>query len=78
MTTALKRARKARNQTLKDVASAVGVDIGNLSRIERQRQRASLALAERLVKHFDGDISEMDVLYPERDSCRTAEGVNNG
>lgn len=67
----LKRARLSRSWTLADVTArlaAMGdrVDSGNLSRIERGAQKASTALAEKLVQVFEGDLTEMHILYPER------------
>lgn len=67
----LKRARQSRSWTLADVSTrlaALGdrVDSGNLSRIERGAQRASAALAEKLVLVFEGDLTEIHILYPER------------
>lgn len=67
----LKRARISRNWTLADVTArlaALGdrVDSGNLSRVERGAQRASTSLAEKLVQVFEGDLTEIHILYPER------------
>lgn len=70
--TPLKKARIARGWTLTEVSdrlAAVGADrtdTGNLSRIERCEQRASATLAENLCRVFEGDISELHILYPER------------
>ncbi|WP_282361431.1 helix-turn-helix transcriptional regulator [Pseudomonas sp. PS01300] len=67
----LKRARLSRNWTLADVTArlaALGdrVDSGNLSRVEGGAQRASTGLAEKLVQVFEGDLTEIHILYPER------------
>lgn len=67
----LKRARLSRNWTLADVTArlaALGdrVDSGNLSRVERGTQRASIGLAEKLVQVYEGDLTEIHILYPER------------
>jgi len=67
----LKRARLSRNWTLVDVTvrlAALGdrVDSGNLSRVERGTQRASIGLAEKLVQVYEGDLTEIHILYPER------------
>ncbi len=48
------------------VASAVGLDTGNLSRIERRQQRASPSTAEALANFFDRSVTEEQILYPER------------
>lgn len=55
-----------RQLTLQDVAQAVGTDTGNLSRIERGLQIPSKELAEALVKFFDHEITETQLIYPER------------
>lgn len=67
----LKRARQSRSWTLAEVSArldALGdrVDPANLSRVERGVQKASTALAEKLVQVFEGDLTEMHILYPER------------
>nr|WP_225777062.1 helix-turn-helix transcriptional regulator [Pseudomonas sp. Marseille-Q3773] len=67
----LKRARLSRSWTLADVTARLAVmgdrvDSGNLSRIERGAQKTSTALAEKLVQVFEGDLTEMHILYPER------------
>lgn len=67
----LKRARLSRKWTLADVTArlaALGdrVDSGNLSRVERGTQRASTGLAEKLVLVFEGELTEIHILYPER------------
>lgn len=70
--TPLKKARIARGWTLTEVsdrlaaAGADRTDTGNLSRVERAEQRASTALAENLCRIFDGEITELHILYPER------------
>lgn len=69
--TPLKRARLANKWTLADVSARLAqlgdaVDSGNLSRVERGVQRASAPLAESLCKVFDGEITEIHILYPER------------
>jgi len=69
--TPLKRARTARKWTLADVSArlaqlGVTIDTGNLSRIERGTQCSSASLAESLSRVFDGEITEIHILYPER------------
>ncbi|MCC3679207.1 helix-turn-helix transcriptional regulator [Staphylococcus epidermidis] len=69
--TPLKKARKAKQWRLADLArqlQAVGceIDTGNLSRIENGKQQASTALAEKLSQVFDGELDELQILYPER------------
>ena len=69
--TPLKRARLDKKWTLADVSARLAqigdaIDSGNLSRVERGVQRASAVLAENLSKVFDGEITEIHILYPER------------
>lgn len=65
--TPLKKARVARGQTLAEVATIVGTDVGNLSRIERGIQVPSPSLASKLATHFKKDgLTEIHILYPER------------
>lgn len=66
MTSPLKVARLKRELTLQHVADAVGIDTGNLSRIERGTQVPSKDLAEKLVNFFNGEIDEIQIIYPER------------
>ncbi|HGJ5875192.1 MAG TPA: XRE family transcriptional regulator [Arsenophonus sp.] len=47
-------------------ASVINCDVGNLSRLERDAQVASLQMAERLSKFYGGMISEIQILYPQR------------
>lgn len=69
--TPLKKARLEKGWRLADVVSRLSrlgssIDTGNLSRIERGDQRPSPSLAENLSKVFDGEITEIHILYPER------------
>ncbi|MDX7992982.1 helix-turn-helix transcriptional regulator [Xenorhabdus littoralis] len=66
MDTPLRKIRKELGLTLIQVASAVGCDTGNLSRMERGLQKPTLNLAEKLVIFFDKKIDEIQILYPER------------
>ena len=66
MKTKLYTVRKSEGLTLQQMAAFVGVDAGNLSRLERGMQGASLSLAEKISKLFHGKISEIEILYPER------------
>lgn len=66
VSTPLRRLRESRKQTLKDVSSALDIDTGNLSRIERGLQ-VSPDVAAKLVNYFGRQhISELEILYPER------------
>ena len=66
MSSPLRRTRIARKQTLTELALSVGTDPGNLSRIESGKQTASPALAEKIARHFGYELSEIQILYPER------------
>ena len=66
MKSPLRKARERTGQTIVEVCRAVGTDPGNLSRVENGKQRSSTVLAERLAKHFGSDLTEMEILYPER------------
>lgn len=65
-TTPLRIERLRKKLRLKDVAKAVNIDTGNLSRIERGVQKPSLDLTESLVSFFGNAVSELEILYPER------------
>lgn len=62
----LKSVRLKHKKTLQDVADAVGIDTGNLSRIERGLQVPSKDLTEKLARHFDNEVTETQIIYPER------------
>jgi len=64
--TPLQRARHARKLSLEQVAEAVGTDTGNLSRIERGQQVPSSSLTEKLAKYFGNEVTETQIIYPER------------
>lgn len=66
MNSPLKQARRHRKMTLQQVANAVGIDTGNLSRIERGQQTPSKKLTEKLVAFFDREVTEVQILFPER------------
>jgi putative transcriptional regulator len=65
--TPLRFIRQQRNLSLQEVCDGIGgFDQGNLSRIERGETGASVEVAAKLAKFFDGAINEMQILYPER------------
>ncbi|WP_272676756.1 helix-turn-helix domain-containing protein [Providencia sp. PROV076] len=66
MQTKLRVLRKMQKITLTEIAKAVSIDTASLSRIERGLQKTSLETAEKLSVFFNGEISEMEILYPER------------
>ncbi|MDF7657607.1 helix-turn-helix transcriptional regulator [Erwiniaceae bacterium L1_54_6] len=75
--TPLRAVRQAKGLTLNQVAEAIQLDVGNLSRIERGIQIASLDVAERLSVFFKGQITEMQILYPKRFALTVAEQQTN-
>lgn len=67
----LREARKRRGWTLQEVVARLieqgcSLDTGNLSRIERGKQTASTTAAEKLCQVFGGELTELQILYPER------------
>lgn len=66
MNSPLRNARLKREKTLQEVATAVGIDTGNLSRIERGEQIPNKDLAEKLVNYYGNEVSELQIIYPER------------
>lgn len=62
----LRRARTSRSKTLAEVGREVGIDPGNLSRIERGEQMPSKEVLAAIVEYFTGEITEAHVLFPER------------
>ncbi|MFP1871939.1 helix-turn-helix transcriptional regulator [Lonsdalea quercina] len=66
MQSPLRKLRKSQGFTLSHVASSVHVDPATLSRVERCEQVPSVELAEKLVKFFKGELSELHILYPGR------------
>ena len=66
MSSTIKTIRLKRGQTLTQVARAIGTDAGNLSRVENGKQKPSPRMAARLAQHFGYEITEIQILYPER------------
>ncbi|WAW06872.1 helix-turn-helix transcriptional regulator [Oxalobacter formigenes] len=64
----MSKLRKCRKKygSLQAVSKELHIDASHLSRIERGTQIPSPDLAERLSNFFCGEISEMEILYPER------------
>lgn len=77
MSSPLRTARLAKKESLIETGRACSVDPGNLSRIERGEQVPGLELVERLVKHFGGTVSELEILYPERYAISEESGGGN-
>lgn len=74
METLLRKVRLRRRVSLSRVAREANVDPGNLSRIERGLANASREVAERLAKYYGGEITELQILYPERYGESGVEG----
>lgn len=62
--TPLREARKSRTLTLVEIAEALDMDPGNLSRIERGLQIPSIELAERIAAYFDNTITAIQICHP--------------
>lgn len=52
--------------SLQFVSGELGISASHLSRIERGKQVPSPNLAERLSEFFEGEIREVEILYPKR------------
>ncbi|EAQ2491488.1 helix-turn-helix transcriptional regulator [Salmonella enterica] len=65
-TTPLRKARLNAKMIIQEVATQTKCDPGNLSRMERGIQRPSPELAEKLAKLFCTELTEIQILYPER------------
>lgn len=66
MNTPLRKMRVERGMTLAELSVATKIDVGNLSRIERGKQLTSIETAEKISRFFNAEISEMQILYPQR------------
>ena len=66
MHTPLRKMRVEKGLTIAEVSLATQIDVGNLSRIERGRQVTSLETAEKLARFFKGEVTELQILYPQR------------
>jgi transcriptional regulator with XRE-family HTH domain len=64
MQTPLRKIRMEKGLTISEVASALSLDVGTLSRIERGERLTSLEKAEKISNFFEKKISEMQILYP--------------
>ena len=66
MKTPLRVVREKRGLTMQQVAESVAINPSNLSRIERGEQTPSKGVAERLSAFFGHEVSEIQIIYPER------------
>lgn len=62
----IKSARQKRGKSIHFVARAVKTSPGNLSRVENGKQRPSPKLAARLAEFYGHEVTEIQILYPER------------
>lgn len=62
MNTKLRTLRLARSLTLTDVQTATGIDVGNLSRIERGRQEPKVTQAVALIGLFGPELELGDLV----------------
>lgn len=67
----LRNARKQRGWRLQHVVDRLkqvncNMNTGNLSRIERGEQTPSPVTAEKICLVFGGELTELQILYPER------------
>ncbi|MCB5187393.1 helix-turn-helix transcriptional regulator [Methylobacillus caricis] len=71
--TPLKKIRTKTNVTIYGLASGVECSASTISRIERMKEKPSPDLAEKISKFFNGKISEIEILYPERFTLEEAK-----
>lgn len=64
--TPLRFVRLKRGMSLSEVADGVGTTPAQISNIEKAKHRPSAGLAERISAFFDGEVSEIEILFPER------------
>lgn len=69
--TPLRKLREKRGYSLRYVAAACSINVGNYSRLERGLKNCSPEVAARLVSFFSQDvkrkpITELEILFPER------------
>jgi transcriptional regulator with XRE-family HTH domain len=65
MATPLKLERVRRGWSTEKVASAVGVKLPTINRIENGKKRPSPELANRLAQHFENTVTRDQILFPE-------------
>ncbi len=66
LNTPLKVAREKRKLTQRNVADAVDIDPTFYGRLENMKAGASAEVAAKLAKFFGHEVTEMQILYPER------------
>ncbi|WP_375058386.1 helix-turn-helix domain-containing protein [Zobellella sp. DQSA1] len=73
MHTPLRKLREKQGITITELSRAVEIDVGNLSRIERGLQRASIDRAEKIAEFFSNEINPMEIIYPEKYQDRSED-----
>ena len=63
----LKKYRAGKNFTLEEMAKILEVSIASVSRIERGIQGVTPELAAHIEKITNGQITRMELLYPEKE-----------
>ena len=66
MTTPLERKRKEKGLTIEQVASSIGCAAPNYWRIESGTQQPRKKLLLAIVRFFDDEVTEMEILFPEQ------------
>ncbi len=66
MASPLAKKRKELNLTVEQVASGVGCSAPNYWRIESGEQQPRKGLLQAIIRYFDNQISEMEILFPEQ------------
>lgn len=77
-TNPLRTARLERGLTLAKVAGAIGIDTGNLSRIERGRQLPDRDLAMRLFEFYERQVPLLSILGFDPDLERSRADKDRG
>ncbi|HAV3453225.1 helix-turn-helix transcriptional regulator [Acinetobacter baumannii] len=66
MASPLARKRKELKLTVEQVASGVGCSAPNYWRIESGEQQPRKNLLQAIIRYFDNQVTEMEILFPER------------
>ncbi len=65
----LRETRKTKGLTLVEIDAALGIDTGNMSRIERGVQIPSLKIARQLAKYYSLTLEEVFGVEEEEEHC---------
>jgi putative transcriptional regulator len=76
--TPLQQVRERRKLSRKELAAALQIDYTHLFRVEKGDSQASPELAERIALYFGHEVTELQILYPERyqTDLKLPEAVN--